>query len=60
MMITMSSERAVLRIPRRLIKVETDDYIVVDFGDAERFLQAVMAAIATSDQGKGVVLKVDE
>lgn len=56
----MSSEKAVIRIPRRLIKMETDDYIVVDFGDAERFLQAVMTSIAISDQGKGVVLKVDE
>lgn len=56
----MSSEKAVIRIPRRLIKVETDDYIVVDFGDAERFLQAVMASLAVSDQGKGVVFKVDE
>ena len=59
-MITMSSEKAVIRIPRRLIKMEAEDYIVVDFGDAERFLQAVMASIAVSDQGKGVVLKVDE
>ena len=56
----MSSEKAVIRIPRRLIKVETDDYIVVDFGDSERFLQAVMASMAVSDKGEGVVLKVDE
>lgn len=56
----MSSEKAVIRIPRRLIKVEAEEYIVVDFGDAERFLQAVMTSIAISDQGKGVVLKVDE
>ena len=59
-MIDMSSEKAVIRIPRRLIKMETDDYIVVDFGDAEKFLQAVMTSMAVSDQGKGVVLKVDE
>ena len=59
-MITMGSKTIVLRIPRRLIKVETDDYILVDFGDTERFLQAVLASMAVSDQGKGVVLKVDE
>ena len=56
----MSNEKAVIRIPRRLIKMEAEDYIVVDFGDAERFLQAVMTSIAVSDKGKGVVLKVDE
>ena len=56
----MSSEKVVIRIPRRLIKMEAEDYIVVDFGDAEKFLQAVMTSIAISDQGKGVVLKVDE
>lgn len=56
----MSSKKAVIRIPRRLIKMEAEEYIVVDFGDAETFLRAVMAAIVTSDQGKGVVLKVDE
>ena len=56
----MSSEKAVIRIPRRLIKMEAEDYIVVDFGDAAKFLQAVMTSIAISDQGKGVVLKVDE
>ena len=56
----MSSKSVILRIPRRLIKVETDDYIVVDFGDAEKFLQAVMTSLAVSDQGKAVVMKVDE
>lgn len=56
----MSSEKAVIRIPRHLIKVETDDYIVVDFGDAEMFLKAVMSSLAVSDQGKAVVMKVEE
>ena len=56
----MGSKSVILRIPRRLIKMEAEEYIVVDFGDAERFLQAVMTSLAVSDQGKGVVLKVDE
>ena len=56
----MSSEKAVIRIPRRLIKMEAEDYIVVDFGDAEKFLKAVMSSLAVSDQGKAVVMKVDE
>ena len=57
---TMSSKNAILRIPRHLIKVETDDYIVVEFGDAELFLKAVLSSLAVSDQGKAVVMKVDE
>lgn len=53
-------KRAVLRIPRSKITIETDDFIVVDFGDAELFLEAVMASIAVSDKGKCVVLKGKE
>ena len=56
----MSSKSVILRIPRRLIKVETDDYIVDEFGDAELFLKAVLSSLAVSDQGKAVVMKVDE
>lgn len=56
----MGSKSVILRIPRHLIKVETDDYIVVELGDAELFLKAVMSSLAVSDQGKAVVMKVDE
>ena len=56
----MSSKSVILRIPRHLIKVETDDYVLVEFDDAELFLKAVLSSLAVSDQGKGVVFKVDE
>ena len=56
----MSSKSVILRIPRRLIKMETDDYVLVEFDDAELFLKAVLSSLAVSDQGKAVVMKVDE
>ena len=59
-MMCMGSKSVILRIPRHLIKVETDDYVLVEFGDAELFLKAVLSSLAVSDQGKAVVMKVDE
>lgn len=48
---------AVIRIPRSKIILEADEYIVVNFGNAESFLMAVMASMSVSDKGQAVVMK---
>ena len=47
----------ILRIPKSKVILWKDEYMVVDFGDAEKFLEAVMASIAVSDKGKCIVLE---
>ena len=51
---------AILRIPRKNIVNETDEYIVVDMGDGETFVKGVLMAYGAKDDGKAVVFTEDE